>query len=57
MARYEKSAIRIWTSLGWLNFGQGVIFGIGMLVMMVMSASACMNGTQTHRRFRLINAC
>ncbi|MDA4630128.1 ABC transporter transmembrane domain-containing protein, partial [Escherichia coli] len=33
MARYEISATRIWTSLGWLNFGQSVIFGIGMAVM------------------------
>jgi ABC-type transport system involved in Fe-S cluster assembly fused permease/ATPase subunit len=23
MARYEKSATQVWTSLGWLNFGQG----------------------------------
>jgi ABC-type multidrug transport system fused ATPase/permease subunit len=29
MARYEIAATRIWTSLGWLNFGQGVIFGLG----------------------------
>src|SRR4029453_17381515 len=37
MARYEVSATRIWTSLGWLNFGQAVIFGAGMAVMMIMS--------------------
>ena len=28
--RYESAATQVWTSLGWLNFGQGVIFGIGM---------------------------
>ncbi len=33
MARYEKAATMTWTSLGWLNFGQGVIFGVGMTVM------------------------
>src|SRR5690606_30520490 len=27
MARYEEAATKTWTSLGWLNFGQGVIFG------------------------------
>jgi len=26
MSKYEKSAIKMWTSLGFLNFGQGVIF-------------------------------
>ena len=31
MARYETAATRIWTSLGWLNFGQGIIFGLGMV--------------------------
>ena len=32
MARYEAAATKTWTSLGWLNFGQGVIFGVGMTV-------------------------
>jgi ATP-binding cassette, subfamily B, heavy metal transporter len=56
MARYEKSATQVWTSLGWLNFGQGVIFGIGTLVMMIMSAIAVQNGTQTIGDFVFINA-
>ena len=38
MARYEKAATETWTSLGWLNFGQGVIFAVGMGIAMVMSA-------------------
>ena len=33
MERYEKAATDVWTSLGWLNFGQGVIFGIGTTIM------------------------
>jgi ABC-type transport system involved in Fe-S cluster assembly fused permease/ATPase subunit len=41
MARYEKAATQVWTSLGWLNFGQAAIFGVGMTVMMAMSALAC----------------
>ncbi|MGD9914880.1 MAG: ABC transporter ATP-binding protein/permease [Rhizobiaceae bacterium] len=56
MARYEVSATRIWTSLGWLNFGQGLIFGAGMAVMMVMSAREVMAGTQTIGDFVFINA-
>ena len=38
MARYEEAATKTWTSLGWLNFGQGVIFGIGMAAVMALSA-------------------
>ncbi|MGV0910431.1 ABCB family ABC transporter ATP-binding protein/permease [Martelella sp. FOR1707] len=56
MARYENAATRIWTSLGWLNFGQGVIFGVGMTIMMVLSAISVKNGTQTIGDFVFINA-
>lgn len=56
MARYENAATRTWTSLGWLNFGQGVIFSIGMGVAMVMSAREVMAGTQSLGDFVFINA-
>ncbi len=56
MARYEKSATQVWTSLGWLNFGQGVIFGIGTAVIMVMSALAVQRGDQTIGDFVFVNA-
>ena len=56
MARYEQAAIRIWTSLAWLNIGQVVIFTIGMTVCMVMSGAAVMRGEQTIGDFVLINA-
>jgi ABC-type transport system involved in Fe-S cluster assembly fused permease/ATPase subunit len=56
MARYEKAAIQIWTSLAWLNIGQIVIFTIGMTICMVMSAAAVMRGEQTLGDFVLINA-
>ncbi|WP_165220822.1 ABCB family ABC transporter ATP-binding protein/permease [Affinirhizobium pseudoryzae] len=56
MARYEKSATQVWTSLGWLNFGQGVIFGLGTTVMMVMSALAVQRGDQTIGDFVFVNA-
>jgi ATP-binding cassette subfamily B protein len=56
MARYEIAATRIWTSLGWLNFGQGVIFGIGTAAVMCMSAWEVMHGSQTVGDFVFINA-
>ena len=56
MARYEEAATRTWTSLGWLNFGQGVILGIGMAAAMGMSAWEVTQGTQTLGDFVFINA-
>lgn len=56
MESYEKSATQVWTSLGWLNFGQGAIFGVGMTIMMVMSALAVQRGDQTLGEFIYINA-
>jgi ATP-binding cassette, subfamily B, heavy metal transporter len=56
MAKYEKSATQVWTSLGWLNFGQGVIFGVGTAVIMVMSALAVQRGDQTIGDFVFVNA-
>jgi ATP-binding cassette subfamily B protein len=56
MARYEKAATKTWTSLGWLNFGQGAIFGVGMTAAMVMSALEVVKGTQTIGDFVFINA-
>lgn len=56
MARYEKAATQTWTSLGWLNFGQAVIFGVGMAVVMVMSALEVQAGTQSIGDFVFINA-
>lgn len=55
MSGYERAAIRIWTSLGWLNFGQGVIFWIGMIALSVMSALAVMRGELTVGDFVLLN--
>ncbi len=56
MARYEQAAIRIWTSLAWLNIGQIVIFTAGATVCMVMSGAAVIHGKQTIGDFVLINA-
>jgi ATP-binding cassette subfamily B protein len=56
MARYERAATKVWTSLAWLNFGQAVILGIGMGACMWLSANAVAAGTQTIGDFVLINA-
>jgi len=56
MARYEKAATMTWVSIGWLNFGQGVIFGAGMMVIMLLSAREVMAGTQTIGDFVFVNA-
>lgn len=56
MERYEDAATRIWTSLGWLNFGQGVIFGLGMTATMGLSAWEVTRGTQTLGDFVFVNA-
>lgn len=55
MAGYERSAIRIWTSLGYLNFGQAVIFYAGFLIIALMSIVGVMNKTLTLGDFVLLN--
>jgi ATP-binding cassette, subfamily B, heavy metal transporter len=55
MAAYESSATKVWTSQGFLNFGQVVIFSLGMMAMMTMSALAIRAGTQTVGDFVFIN--
>ena len=55
-ALYEKAAIKTYTSLAWLNFGQGVIYSIGMAVVMLMSAYEVVSGRQSIGHFVMINA-
>jgi len=55
MAGYERSAIRIWTSLGLLNFGQAVIFYAGLLVISIMAVRGVLDGTLTLGDFVLLN--
>ena len=35
--RYEKMSVKTYTSLAYLNFGQAVIFTIGLTMVMVMT--------------------
>ncbi len=55
MAGYERSAIRIWTSLGFLNLGQAVIFYAGFVVIGVLAVMGVMNKTLTLGDFVLLN--
>jgi ATP-binding cassette subfamily B protein len=55
MARYERSAIRIWNSLGLLNFGQALIFYSGTAIIGVMTALEVLAGRLTVGDFVLIN--
>ncbi|AXS40333.1 ABC transporter ATP-binding protein/permease [Breoghania sp. L-A4] len=56
MEKYEDAAIKTWTSLAWLNMGQTVIFTVGLVACMAMSALAVQAGTQTLGDFIMINA-
>ncbi|HEV7717567.1 MAG TPA: ABC transporter ATP-binding protein/permease, partial [Arsenicitalea sp.] len=55
MARYERSAIRIWNSLGVLNFGQALIFYAGVVVIGVMTVQGVLAHRLTIGDFVLIN--
>jgi ATP-binding cassette, subfamily B, heavy metal transporter len=55
MEKYERSAIRIWTSLGFLNFGQAVIFYVGVIIIGVLAVIGAMNGQLTVGDFVLLN--
>ncbi|MFT6657907.1 ABCB family ABC transporter ATP-binding protein/permease [Maritalea sp.] len=55
MAVYEGAAIRMWTSLGLLNFGQAVIFWVGMIVISIMSVNSVLAGQISVGDFVLIN--
>ncbi len=56
MARYANAATRTYTSLAWLNFGQAVIFSIGMIACMGLSVWGILAGQQTVGDFVMINA-
>ena len=56
MARYERAAIRTYSSLGWLNAGQAVIFTLGTVICMLLAARDVVAGTLTIGGFVMINA-
>ncbi len=56
MARYERLSVNSYVSLAVLNSGQGVIFTIGLTLVMLMCISGIHNGTNTIGDFVLVNA-
>ncbi len=56
MARYEKAAIRTYSSLGVLNTGQAVIFTLGTVICMLLAARDVAAGVLTIGGFVMINA-
>jgi ATP-binding cassette subfamily B protein len=56
MARYEKAAIRTYSSLGVLNTGQAVIFTVGTVICMLLAARDVTSGALTVGGFVMINA-
>ena len=56
MARYEKAAVRTFTTLGFLNSGQAIIFSTGMVVCMLLAARDVSQGILTVGDFVMINA-
>jgi ATP-binding cassette, subfamily B, heavy metal transporter len=56
MARYEQTSIKSYTSLTFLNFGQAVIFTLGLTAVMAMSITGIKAGHNTVGDFVLVNA-
>ena len=56
MARYEENSVKSYTSLTFLNFGQALIFSLGLTVVMAMSIMGVRAGHNSVGDFVLINA-
>ena len=56
MARYERAAVKSWTSLAVLNAGQTAVFSVGLTVCMWLAARGIAAGTMTIGDFVMVNA-
>ncbi len=56
MARYEEASVHAYVSLTVLNFGQAVVFTLGLAATMVLCAYGIQRGTNTVGDFVMINA-
>lgn len=55
MASYERSAIKMWISLAYLNIGQTVIFWAGMITVLILTARGVLDGSYSVGDFVLVN--
>jgi ATP-binding cassette subfamily B protein len=55
MAIYERSAVRTYITLTWLNIGQGIIFIAGMTASMLLAAHGVLAGHNTVGDIALLN--
>ena len=55
MQRYERNSVDSYVSLAVLNSGQGVIFAIGLTVILIMSIGGLRAGTHTLGDFMMLN--
>ncbi|QXX74397.1 ATM1-type heavy metal exporter [Methylovirgula sp. HY1] len=56
IARYEKMSVKTYTSLTFLNFGQALIFTLGLTTVMVMTIVGIRHGSNSIGDFVLVNA-
>ncbi len=56
MALFEAASIKTYTSLGFLNAGQAIIFTIALAICMIMSARDVIAGHNTIGQFIMVNA-
>ncbi len=56
MAAYEKSSVKSYTSLAFLNSGQAVIFTAGLTLCMVMAVGDITSGNKSIGHFVMVNA-
>ncbi|EJD07002.1 iron-sulfur clusters transporter ATM1 [Fomitiporia mediterranea MF3/22] len=55
LAEYEKSSVKITTSLAFLNSGQNAIYSSALTLMMFMAAQGVVNGTMTIGDLVMVN--
>ncbi|KAL3882272.1 hypothetical protein ACJMK2_028634 [Sinanodonta woodiana] len=55
LARYEEASLKTTTSLAMLNWGQNVIFSVGLTAIMVLASQNIMSGTMTVGDLVMVN--
>ena len=56
MARYERNSVKSYVSLAVLNFGQAIIFTLGMVALMALSIGGIVSGRDSIGDFVMLNA-